>query len=186
MRRLVPILMVVFLVDLTTAFAQRSPRESRSAPPSSKVESRASAVSPKRKSTARRPGRGQIAEKQSVERVREVIDLRHTPAIDVAESINKLLRSEQPSRLDEVAVVPEPIGNRLLVSSSPAMFDRIVELIEGIDVQPKCVVIEALIAVVEREDKAADKSPLVDFDETEPSEEQVAALIEQLKKCADV
>jgi type II secretory pathway component GspD/PulD (secretin) len=121
-----------------------------------------------------------------VERVREVIDLKHTPAFDVADGINELLRSERPSPMDEVVVVPEPIGNRLLVSSPPAMFEKIVELIKGIDIQPRCVVIETLIAIVDREDKTASKSPLADFRESTPSEEKVAALIEQLKKAPGV
>jgi len=128
-----------------------------------------------------RLGRVQNSEKKNAERVREVIDLKHTPANDVADSINELLRSERPSPMDDVAIVPEPIGNRLLVSSPPAVFAEIVELIEGIDVQPRCVVIETLIAIVEREDKTTSKSPLADFKEFAPSEEKVTALIEQLK-----
>ena len=129
MKRLVTILAVVFVVGLTVAFAQRSPRASTEREPS-----------------VPRPGRAQGPEKKSIERIREVIELKHTPASDVANSISELLRSERPSPMDEVVIVPQPIGNRLLISSPPSMFDEIMELIEGIDVQPRCVVIETLIA----------------------------------------
>ncbi|MBC8869109.1 MAG: hypothetical protein H8E44_06810 [Planctomycetes bacterium] len=121
-----------------------------------------------------------------VEPVREVITLRNLPAIDVAKTINELLRSERPSRMDEVAIVPEPLGNRLLISASPSMFEEVLELIEKIDVRPKCVVIETLIAEVVREDKADGESPFARFIEADPSPEEVAALIEKLKKSPNV
>jgi len=133
-----------------------------------------------------RPSRARVSENKSAERVRKVIDLRHTPAIDVADSINSLLESERPSRMDEVSIVPEPLGNRLLVSSSPSMFEEIVELVESIDVQPRCVAIETLIAIVDRKDKTASENPLADFKDVAPSKEKVAALIEQLKKSPNV
>jgi type II secretory pathway component GspD/PulD (secretin) len=128
----------------------------------------------------------QVIPRKVVERVRKVIVLKDTPAFDVAESINKLLKDERPSRLDEVTVVAEPIGNRLLVSATPSMLEEVLQLVEEIDVQPKSVVIEGLIAVVERADKAAAESPLARFREVAPSKEMVAALIEELKKNPNV
>jgi len=115
-----------------------------------------------------------------------VIPLKDTPAFDVAKSINELLRDERPSRVDEVTIVAEPIGNRLLVSATPSMLEEVIRLVEGIDVKPKSVAIEALIAVVEREDKAVGESPLARFSYVEPSQEAVAALVEELKENANV
>jgi type II secretory pathway component GspD/PulD (secretin) len=66
------------------------------------------------------------------------------------------------------------------------MLEEVVQLIERIDVPPRSVVIEALIAVVEREDKAAADSPLARFSEVEPSPQTVSALIEKLKKSPSV
>lgn len=194
MRRSLPILTVVVLCALAAAVAQQPPKAANIeiAPPKAKVR----AAAPAKPVPAWRPvevdpnvarlRRVEDPPKKAVERVRKVINLRDTPAFDVAESINKLIEKERPSRADEVTVVAEPIGNRLLVSATPSMLDEVEQLIEKIDEQPKSVVIEALIAVVERDDKAAAESPLARFNDVEPSQEAVAALIEELKKCPNV
>ncbi len=194
MRRSLPILTVVVLVGLAAAVAQQPPKAAKVeiAPPKAKIR----AAAPAKPVPAWRPvkvdpnvprlRRVENPPKKAVERVRKVINLRDTPAFDVAESINKLLKDERPSRMDEVTVVAEPIGNRLLVSATPSMLDEVELLIEKIDEQPKSVVIEALIAVVDREDKAAAESPLAKFSEIEPSQEAVATLIEELKKSPNV
>ena len=97
----------------------------------------------------------QAAPENPVVRVRAVYDLMHLPAEAVAENITRLLRSERSSRADEVAIIPESIGNRLLISASPSMLQVVMTLIEKIDVRAKSVVIEALIVEAEREDGAA-------------------------------
>lgn len=194
MRRSVPILTVVALFGLAASFAQRPPKAAKVelTPPKAKLRP----AVPAKPVPALRPvevdpnvprlRRVQVATKKAVERVRKVITLKDTPAFDVAESISELLEDERPSRMDEVTVVAEPIGNRLLVSATRSMLEEVIKLVEEIDVQPKSVVIEALIAVVEREDKTAAESPLARFREVAPSQEAVAALIEELKKNPNV
>jgi len=133
------------------------------------------------------PQRPKARDWRGVERVRDVIPLRSAPAVDVAERINELLRSERASQMEReaVTVVPEPIGNRLLVSASPSMFEELRELIEKIDARPKCVVVETLIVEFAPGDEAAD-SPLDLFRESAPSQEEVAGLVEELRKHANV
>jgi type II secretion system protein D len=96
------------------------------------------------------------------ERRAEVYRLRNAPALDVAVSVNELLRSErvltQASAGSEnvyeliereVIVVPEPISNSLIISASDRFFDRIMELVKELDEQPPQVVIQVLIAEIE-------------------------------------
>ena len=94
MARSVLVLAVVLSIGLSAASAQDSPR-TRNADASPKEGTRRTAAAPEK----------------AVARVRNVYNLKHVPAVDVAKSIVKLLQSERPSRADEVAVFPEPIGN---------------------------------------------------------------------------
>jgi type II secretory pathway component GspD/PulD (secretin) len=112
--------------------------------------------------------------------VREVYNLRNVPAVDVAKSITQLLRSERSSRAGELAIIPEPIGNRLLVSATPSMLEAVVNLIERVDVRPRSVVIEALIVQAERENGAAGTSLRAKCSGVLPK--GLAALIAELKK----
>ena len=76
-------------------------------------------------------------------------------------SINEFLRSQrqleaaEPGQSNpfqdlerEVIVVPEPVGNRLIVSATPRYFDEITQLIEKLDEPPPQVVIQVLIAEI--------------------------------------
>ncbi len=191
MRRSIPILTVVVLFGLAAAFAQRPPKSANveTIPPKAKL--RPAKPAPALRALKADPNvpqlrRVQVVPRKAVERLRKVITLKDTPAHDVAESINKLLKDERPSRMDEVTVVAEPIGNRLLVSATPSMLEEVIRLVEDIDVKPKSVVIETLIAEVEREDKTTADSPLAGFSYAESSQEAVAALVKELKKNPNV
>ncbi|MEZ6073780.1 MAG: secretin N-terminal domain-containing protein [Pirellulales bacterium] len=96
------------------------------------------------------------------ERRAEVYRLRNAPALDVAVSVNELLRSERVLTQAsagtenvyelierEVIVVPEPISNSLIISASDRFFTRIMDLVKELDAQPPQVVIQVLIAEVE-------------------------------------
>ena len=103
-----------------------------------------------------------LDESDSQERVNEVYRLKNSPALDVANAVNNFLRSERvvnqaaPGRQNpfaqietEVVVVPEPVGNALIISATPRYFDQIMELVEGLDAQPPQVMIQVILAEVE-------------------------------------
>ena len=102
-----------------------------------------------------------LDQSESMSRKNAVYMLKNAPAIDVAASINQFLQSQrqleaaQPGQSNpfqdlerEVIVVPEPVGNRLIVSATPRYFDEITQLIEKLDEPPPQVVIQVLIAEI--------------------------------------
>lgn len=95
------------------------------------------------------------------ERMNRVYRLKNSPALDVANAINNFLRSERvvnlsaPGRQNpftqiesEVVVVPEPVGNALIISATPRYFEQIIELVDGLDEQPPQVMIQVILAEV--------------------------------------
>ncbi|MBL8818145.1 MAG: hypothetical protein JNL58_19110 [Planctomyces sp.] len=105
-----------------------------------------------------------LDEADSQERVNKVYRLKNSPALDVANAVSNFLRSERivnqaaPGRQNpftqiesEVVVVPEPVGNALIISATPRYFEQIMELIEGLDAQPPQVMIQVILAEVELE-----------------------------------
>ncbi len=102
-----------------------------------------------------------LDQSESMNRRNAVYLLKNSPAIDVATSVNEFLRSQrtlqaaEPGQSNpfqdlerEVIVVPEPVGNRLIVSATPRYFEEITELIEKLDEAPPQVVIQVLIAEI--------------------------------------
>ncbi len=103
-----------------------------------------------------------LDESDSQERINQVYRLKNSPALDVANAVNNFLRSERivaqaaPGRQNpftqiesEVVVVPEPVGNALIISATPRYFEQILELVEGLDAQPPQVMIQVILAEVE-------------------------------------
>jgi type II secretion system protein D len=97
----------------------------------------------------------------SQERINKVMRLKNSPALDVANAVNNFLRSERvvalsaPGRQNpfaqmesEVVVVPEPVGNALIISATPRYFEQIMDLVEGLDAQPPQVMIQVILAEV--------------------------------------
>lgn len=95
------------------------------------------------------------------ERINRVYRLKNSPALDVANAVNNFLRSERvvnlsaPGRQNpftqiesEVVVVPEPVGNTLIISATPRYFEQIIELVDGLDEQPPQVMIQVILAEV--------------------------------------
>ena len=93
------------------------------------------------------------------QRTNQVYRLKNASAIAVAKSINDFLRSERtvqqaaPGAISpfqqiesEVVVVPEPVGNSLIISATPRFFSEIEKLVERLDAQPYQVMIQVLIA----------------------------------------
>ncbi len=106
-----------------------------------------------------------LDEKDVLQRKNTVYQLKNAPALDVAEAINQFLRNERqvqqaaPGQLSpfqqieqEVIVVPEPVGNLLIISASPRYYDEIYKMVEKIDAQPPQVLIQVLIAEVSLND----------------------------------
>ena len=102
-----------------------------------------------------------LDETDSQERVNKVYRLKNSPAIDVANAVNNFLRSERivnqaaPGRQNpftqiesEVVVVPEPVGNALIISATPRYFEQIMDLVEDLDAQPPQVMIQVILAEV--------------------------------------
>ncbi len=104
---------------------------------------------------------GRLDQSEAMNRRNAVYMLKNSPAIDVATSINQFLQSQrqleaaEPGQSNpfqdlerEVIVVPEPVGNRLIVSATPRYFDEITQLIEKLDAPPPQVIIQVLIAEI--------------------------------------
>ena len=102
-----------------------------------------------------------LDERDTAQRKNEIYRLRNAPANDVAAAINEFLRSERviqqaaPGTENafeqierEVVVVPEPIGNSLIISATARYFNEIRNLVEELDAQPLQVLIQVLIAEV--------------------------------------
>ena len=102
-----------------------------------------------------------LDEKNLAERKTEVYRLRNAPSLDVATAVNEFLRSErvvlgaspgQDSPFDqierEVVVVPEPVGNSLIISATSRYFDEVSSLVRKLDQSPPQVMIQVLIAEV--------------------------------------
>jgi len=98
-------------------------------------------------------------------RVRELFRLKSTPAADVAEAVNELLRGEGqgmpiPMR-DRAVVVAEPVSNSVLVSGTPNDVEQLGKIIQELDQPPEMVLIQMLIA----------QSTLTDADKGGPAEQ---------------
>ncbi len=91
-----------------------------------------------------------------------VYRLKNSPAKDVAEAINQFWSSQSnlaqvdPNLVSavellerEVIVVPEPVSNSLLISSTPRYFEEILDLTKQLDEAPPQVVIQALLVEVD-------------------------------------
>jgi general secretion pathway protein D len=102
-----------------------------------------------------------LDERDVQQRKNTVYQLRNAPALDVADAINQFLRSERavqqaaPGTIspfqqieNEVVVVPEPVGNSLIISASPRFHEEIYKLVQKLDAQPPQVLIQVLIAEV--------------------------------------
>ncbi len=106
-----------------------------------------------------------LDEKEFSQRKNSVYRLKNAPASDVAQAINNFLRSERLAQQaiatsislfeqieHEVVVVPEPVGNRLILSATPRYFTEIEALIKQLDEPPPQVMIQVLIAEVNLDD----------------------------------
>ena len=103
---------------------------------------------------------------KAVERKREVIRLANSPAGDVAQTINEMLRNERaagPSPAGEVVIVPDVVSNSLVISASPQTVEEIVELVKELDAQPSMVVVRVLMAEIVSEGKSSDDVLLDDL-----------------------
>ena len=100
------------------------------------------------------------------ERINKVYRLKNAPALDVAQAINEFLRNErlvqqaapgqanQSQQIEtEVVVVPEPVGNSLIISATERYFEEISKLVDDLDEQPPQVMIQVIIAEVQLDNR---------------------------------
>lgn len=103
-----------------------------------------------------------LDESDARQRRTSVLRLRNAPAVDVSTAINTFLQSQRnlanidPNLVSntemlerEIIVVPEPISNSLLLSTTPRYEKEITQLIKELDAAPAQVVIQALLVEVE-------------------------------------
>lgn len=100
---------------------------------------------------------GEVRQRQN-----EVIKLKNSPALEVAEAINQFLQSQRDlAQLDpdlvsnveflerEIIAVPETVSNSLLISATPRYFEEIKKIVNRLDEAPPQVVIQALLVEVD-------------------------------------
>lgn len=102
-----------------------------------------------------------LDEQGSLDRKTVVYHLKNAPARDISAAINQFLVNQRQLNLaspgsinpyqqleQEVIIVPEPVGNRLILSATSRYFDEISQLIQKLDEAPPQVMIQVLIAEV--------------------------------------
>jgi general secretion pathway protein D len=102
-----------------------------------------------------------LDERDSRQRQTTVVKLKNAPVTDVANAINTFLTSTRnlyqidPNIITnleilerEIIVVPEPVSNSLLISTTPRFYEEIKRIVQKLDAPPPQVVIQALIVEV--------------------------------------
>ncbi len=95
---------------------------------------------------------------KAIERTREIIRLANSPATDVAQTINEMLRSERatgPGSAYTVVIVPDAISNSLVISGTPQAIGEVVELVKELDADTPMVAIRVLMVEIVSEGKTA-------------------------------
>ncbi|GAB4153485.1 MAG: hypothetical protein Tsb009_29900 [Planctomycetaceae bacterium] len=103
-----------------------------------------------------------LDESDARQRQTSVVRLKNAPASDISTAINNFLQSQRDlANIDpnlvsnqellekEIIVVPEPISNSLLLSTTPRYEKVITDLINELDAAPPQVIIQALLVEVE-------------------------------------
>ncbi len=102
-----------------------------------------------------------LDEQGALDRKTVVYHLKNAPARDISAAINQFLVNQRQlnqaapgstnpyQQLEqEVIIVPEPVGNRLILSATSRYFDEVSKLIQKLDEAPPQVMIQVLIAEV--------------------------------------
>ena len=90
----------------------------------------------------------------SESRKRLVVPLSNVSAIEAAKALREFLAGEQNGQLPgetlqafhQVAIVPEPITNRLLVGGPPQLVDSLMAIVASLDAPPETVMVDLCIA----------------------------------------
>ena len=102
-----------------------------------------------------------LDEEGALDRKTVVYHLKNAPARDISAAINQFLLNQRQlnqaapgstnpyQQLEqEVIIVPEPVGNRLILSATSRYFEEVSQLIQKLDEAPPQVMIQVLIAEV--------------------------------------
>jgi type II secretion system protein D len=95
------------------------------------------------------------------QRENTVYHLRNAAAADVATAVTSFFSSETAIKIiqvgatplselqQQVVVVAEPVSNRLIISASPTVFGKVMQMVQELDAEPQQVVVQALLAEVD-------------------------------------
>ena len=158
--------------------------------PANKAPSRDAAPPPR--SYARPEGQTEVPTRSFVPANREswrtkVWHLRNMPATQLAQTLNTLVGAQQraghPGALAGAVIVPETIGNSLVVAGTPEALDEVGKLIASLDRAPAMVRVEVVIGDVATADlPAAEAGAKTDADKVRAS----VVGVEEAQKKMDV
>jgi type II secretory pathway component GspD/PulD (secretin) len=86
------------------------------------------------------------------ERKRVIVQLRHVPAVDVANTVTDVLQREATQGRSNSIIAPHSLGNSLIVSTLPDELPGVLELIESLDRQPPMVAVRLRILEMDQPD----------------------------------
>lgn len=96
----------------------------------------------------------EVAPAQFAKPERKVYRVKHVSAVDLGDVLEQVLRGVGPAgegaagKANAVAIVAEPVANRLVISGPAKVIEEIVDLIEDLDCRPAMVQIRALVAEI--------------------------------------
>ena len=172
--------MLVVLVGSPVALSQ----ESRM--PETKPAVKKAADKPRVKA-ASKPVAVRVDARQFTGRERTVYHVKHVPAIDLANTLGELLRSETEedapaAKGQAVVLVPDPITNTLIVSAPAEVLEEIAYLVRELDRRPSLVRVRTLIAEITVADPKDGDAVALDDVTTSVSDKSIDELAAALKK----
>ncbi|NLS93438.1 MAG: hypothetical protein GXX96_14870 [Planctomycetaceae bacterium] len=128
----------------------------------------------------------QVAKPEPRERL--VYRLAHAPAVDIAQTVNELLRSEWAAdrAAGNVVVLAEAVGNNLIISGTPDQIHETVKLVQELDAEPPMVCIQVVIGLIESREGLSLLAPNPEGPELTCSHAEACELIEQFSKSGAV
>lgn len=128
----------------------------------------------------------QVAKPEPRERL--VYRLAHAPAVDIAQTVNELLRGEWSAdrATGNVVVLAEAVGNNLILSGTPDQIHDTVKLIQELDAEPLTVCVQVVIGLIESREGLSLLAPNPEGPELICSHAEACELIEQFSKSGAV
>lgn len=121
-------------------------------------------------------------------RERLVYRLANAPSIDVARTVNELLKSESAiaglpvTRSGSTVVLAEAVSNSLIISGTSEAIHETVKLVEQLDTEPLMVCVQVVIGLIESREGLSLLAPNPEGPELSCSHEEACKLIEEFSK----